>query len=221
MHEGHRSRMRKKYIEYGADVFAAHEMLEMLLFYAKKREDTNALAHCLIDTFGSFDGVLDADIKDLMNVKGVGEQTAVLIKLTKDLSEYYHKAKWRDARTLLNVEETGYYLVDMIGAKPYESLYILCLENANKILIFQEVERGCVSSATVNIRKVVEIAIRNNAAKVVIAHNHPSGIVSPSQQDIALTQVLKKAFTSIDIKMIDHIIVGGQGFTSLAKDGRI
>ena len=221
MHEGHRERIREKYLENGLNIFSPHEIIEMMLFFSKPRENTNPLAHELIEAFGSFTGVLDADARDLMKINGVGKQTAVLIKLFKDVSEYYQKERWRGAKRLHNVEEIGYYILDMIGDKPYESLYVLCLDNANKIISFSEVERGSVSSSAINMRKVVETAVRNNAEKIVLAHNHPSGIIIPSQEDIDITDQFGKAFKALNIKMLDHIIVGGKGFTSLAKENHI
>lgn len=213
--------MREKYLKHGIEAFSPHEILEMLLYYSKRRENTNPLAHELIDAFGSVSGVIDADPQDLKNIKGVGDASVVLIKLIKDIFEYYQKEKWQEVKRLNTVDEIGFYLTDMIGDKPYESLYILCLDNANKILDFIEVERGSVSSSAINIRKVLETAIRHNAEKVVLAHNHPSGLITPSQEDINMTAVFSDAFSAITIKMIDHIIVGGKGYTSMAEKGFI
>ncbi|MBQ7718298.1 MAG: DNA repair protein RadC [Clostridia bacterium] len=221
MHDGHRERMRERYLKYGIDSFAPHEILEILLYYVKKRENTNPLAHDLINAFGSLSGVIDADAKDLLNTDGVGEQTVVLIKLIKDIFEYYQKEKWGDIIRLNNVDEIGYYIQDMIGDKPYESLYLLCLDNANKILAFQEIERGSVSSAATNPRKIIETAVRNHAEKAVLAHNHPSGIITPSQEDLIFTHQMRESFKAIKINMIDHIITGGNGFTSMAREGYI
>ena len=221
MHQGHRQRMREKYLKYGIEAFSPHEILEMLLYYSKSRENTNPLAHGLIEAFGSVSGVIDADPRDLKNIKGIGDSSVVLIKLIKDIFEYYQKEKWAEVKRLNTVEEIGFYLTDMIGDKPYESLYIMCLDNANKILDFLEVERGSVSSSAINIRKILETAIRHNAEKIVLAHNHPSGLITPSQEDINMTSVFRDAFSAITIKMIDHIIVGGKGFTSMAEKGFI
>ena len=221
MHEGHRQRMRKKYLKYGIEAFSPHEILEMLLYYSKTRENTNPLAHELINSFGSLSGVIDADPRDLKNIKGIGDSSAVLIKLIKDVFEYYEKEKWQEVKRLGSVDEIGFYLTDMIGDKNYESLYMLCLDNSNKILDFVEVERGSVSSSAINVRKVLETAIRHNAEKVVLAHNHPSGLTTPSQEDIEMTAMFKDAFSAMTIKMIDHIIVGGNGFSSMAQKGFI
>ena len=144
-----------------------------------------------------------------------------MIKLIKDVFEYYEKEKWQEVKRLGSVDEIGFYLTDMIGDKNYESLYMLCLDNSNKILDFVEVERGSVSSSAINVRKVLETAIRHNAEKVVLAHNHPSGLTTPSQEDIEMTAMFKDAFSAMTIKMIDHIIVGGNGFSSMAQKGFI
>jgi DNA repair protein RadC len=219
MHDGHRALMRDKYIKNGIDSFAPHEILEIVLYYSRPRGDTNELAHKLIDEFGSLSNVFDANINDLCNVKGVGCQTAVLIKLIADLFGYYHKNRWTLKPRLTNVTEVGVYAVDMVGERTVESFFILSLDPLRTVTAWTEVERGTVSEANVNIRKVVECAIRSRAHSVVLVHNHPSGSLHPSEEDINVTYKVCKAFDSIGISVLDHIIVGGRNFTSMCERG--
>jgi len=217
MHEGHRELMRERYFKNGIDSFAPHEVLEIVLYYSRPRGDTNELAHRLINEFGSLPNVFDANINDLCNVKGVGRQTAVLIKLVADLFGYYHKIRWSLKPRLTNVTEVGVYAVDMVGDRTVESFFVLCLDPLRTVMAWSEVERGTVSEANVNIRKVVESAIRNRAHSVVLVHNHPSGSLHPSEEDINVTYKICQAFDAIGIPVIDHIIVGGRSFMSMCE----
>ncbi len=110
MHEGHRARMRDKYLKSGISSLSEHEIAELLLFYSMPRVNTNEAAHRLIDTFGSLSNALDADAKDLINVKGIGEQTAVFLKLVKDIALYCQKDKWRERPVLRHTAEGGTYI---------------------------------------------------------------------------------------------------------------
>lgn len=219
MHEGHRELMREKYIKNGIDSFAPHEILEIILYYSRPRGDTNEIAHALINEFGSLSNVFDADINDLCNVKGVGTNSAVLIKLIADLFGYYHKLRWSPKPRLTNVTEVGAYSVDMVGERTIESFFVLSLDPLRTVIAWSEVEKGTVSEANVSIRKVVECALRNRAHSVVLVHNHPSGSLHPSEEDISITYKICRAFDSIGIEVVDHIIVGGRSFTSMCERG--
>lgn len=219
MHEGHRGRMREKYIKNGIDSLAEHEVLEMLLYYSVLRGNTNETAHLLLKEFGCIANVFDADVEDLMHVKGVGEQSAVLIKMIKDMASYYNRSVWSERPTLSNSVDTGLYLVDMIGSPSDECFYLLSLNAARKVLSFNLIERGTVNSSSVSVRKVVEHAVKNRASSVVFAHNHPSGRLVPSENDIELTKLLERAFEPIGIAALDHFIVGGGGYLSMSEAG--
>lgn len=219
MHEGHRGRMREKYIKNGIDSLAEHEVLEMLLYYSVPRGNTNETAHLLLKEFGCIANVFDADAEDLMNVRGVGEQSAVLIKLIKDMASYYNRSVWSERPTLLSTEDTGLYLTDMMGNPSYECFCLLSLNAARKVLSFNVIERGTVNSSAVSVRKVVENAVKNRASSVIFAHNHPSGRLLPSENDIELTKLLQRAFEPLEIAVLDHFIIGGGGYLSMSEAG--
>lgn len=219
MHEGHRKRMREKLLSGGIDSLNPHEVLEVILFYSIPRGNTNPIAHDLIKSFGSLSNVFDADIADLMSVKGVGESSAVLIKTISALSDYCQRLRWAEHPLLSNVNETGAYILDMIGDRRDEYFFLLSLDISGQVISFNEIEHGTVSSSGVDIRKVLECAVRCRASSVVLAHNHPTGRLIPSSSDIELTGALQRAFDAIGIALTDHMIVGGGGFISMAEKG--
>lgn len=221
MHEGHRERMRKKFFKGGISSLEPHEILEIILYYSIPRGDTNQIAHDLIKSFGSLSNVFDADIKDLINIKGVGESSAVLIKTIASLSDYCQKLRWSEHPHLKNANDTGAYILDMIGERPEEYFFLLSLDISGKVISFNEIEHGTVSSSNVDTRKVLECAIRCRASSVVLAHNHPTGTLLPSSGDIELTNSMMRAFDAIGIALTDHFIVGGGGFISMAEKGYI
>jgi len=221
MHEGHRERLRAKLLSGGLSSLNEHEILEIILFYAIPRQNTNPIAHELIDTFGSLANVIDADLTDLMSVKGIGENSAAFIKIIGTLADYCQRLRWRDKPFLKNANDTGTYLLDMIGDRREEYFFLLSLDISGKVISFNEIEHGTVTGSNVDVRKVLECAIRCHASSVVLAHNHPTGRLIPSENDISLTNVLAHAFDAVGITVIDHIITGGGGFISLSEKGYI
>lgn len=221
MHEEHRKRMRERYLQSGIEAFAPHEVLELLLFYALPRVDTNGIAHRLIEKFGGFAGVLDADISDIKEIKGMGENSAVMLKLIGDSYNLYYKSKWKPRLSLLNSTEVGAYAVDMIGDKTEEVFSVISLDPARRVIAMTEVERGSVSRTSIDIRKVVECVIRTRANSIILVHNHPSGTLHPSDSDILITKKLIDVFENMNIPVYDHIIVAKRSFLSMADRGFI
>lgn len=219
MHEGRRKRLRYRFREFGIDNFAEHEALELMLYYVIPRADTNPLAHALIDEFGSFSDVLDADFKDLLKVKGVGENVALFLKLFPQVFNYYSKNKNKQNPVLLNSTMAGEYAVSFIGERIYEVFVIICLDAQRKVLSAKIIDEGTVSETFVHPRKVAEYVLRENAHSVIIAHNHPSGTLHPSEDDLVLTKKLCSMFEYMGIPVIDHIIVANGKFASMADRG--
>ena len=152
MHEGHRQRIRNRYITNGIEGFAPHEIIELALFYSDPRGDTNAKAHHLIEKFGSVANIFDADIDDLLKVKGVGQQTAVLLKLIPDLYNYYHKTKWEKHPVLATPDCAGLYAVDMVGEATTEGFYLISLDSARKVICFSKIADGTVAGVNISTR---------------------------------------------------------------------
>lgn len=219
-HKGHRERKRQQFLRYGADPFSDHELLEVLLFYAYGQRDTNPIAHALIDRFGSLAAVLSAPVEELEKVPEVGRSTAVLIALVPAL---YRKALISAASERAVILDTtqrcGDYFRALFAAQAREVFYQACLDGKGKLLNLYRISEGDVSSVTLNIRTIAENAIRANAVQVVLAHNHPSGIALPSEDDINTTEQAKKALGTVGVRLADHIIVADGDFVSMADSG--
>ena len=188
IHDGHREKMRRRFLSGGLEQFADHEALELLLYYAIPRRDTNPIAHALIDRYGSLSAVLAAPVEDLQKVEGIGESAAILLKLVPRLCA---KARLADAdrqELILNTaSRAGAYLLERFYGEQNEVIYQLCLDRKGKLLACKKLGEGSIASAALDVRKLVENAILHSASSVVLAHNHPSGIASPSHEDYAAT----------------------------------
>jgi len=220
LHDGHREKMRRRFLETGLDSFAEHEALELLLFYAIPRRDTNALAHQLMDHFGSLDAVLSAPVEELMRMDGIGENAAVLLKLVPRVVQ---KAKLAaNKETIINsTEKAGDYLLERFRGEKNEVIYQLCLDRKGKLLSCRRLNEGGADSSELNIRRLVENALLVSASAVILSHNHPSGIALPSSEDYATTERVQTALNMVGVALVDHIIVADDDFVSMADSGTL
>lgn len=209
VHDGHRERVRRRFLEGGLSGFADHEILELLLCYAIPQGDVNPLAHALMDRFGSLSGVLSAPVELLTQVKGVGERTAVLLRLAD-----------MEREVILNTRENvGAYLLELFSQERNEAVYQICLDGKGKLLACRRLGEGSASAVNLDMRKVVENAILHSASSVILAHNHPSGIALPSSDDQAATEQVRVALGAIGVRLEDHIIVADGDFVSFSESG--
>ena len=202
----------------GIDHFEEHQILEMLLFYAIPRRDTNEIAHGLIKEFKDLAGVLDAKIEDLEKVEGMGGNSATLLSLMGPLSRRYQSCKFKGKHQLNSSQKAGEYAMHLFTDVRYECFYLICLNNQNQVRHAAKTFEGTINEAAVYPRVVVETALKHHASSVILAHNHPGGSLKPSQGDIQVTKRIKEALDAIDIKVIDHIIVGDNRYYSFAED---
>ena len=220
IHDGHREKMRRRFLGGGLEHFAEHEALELLLYYAIPRRDTNPIAHALMENYGSLSAVLAAPVEDLQKINGIGESAALLLKLVPHIC---HKARLSDAdrqELILNTaDRAGAYLLERFFGETREVIYQLCLDRKGKLLACKRLGEGNVASAALDIRKLVENAILNSASGVILAHNHPSGIAMPSEEDYGATQRAKAALATIGVALADHIVVADRDFVSMAESG--
>lgn len=214
LHKGHRERMRKRFLTEGGEGFADHELLEMLLFSAVPRGDTNALAHKMIREFGSLNMLLESDAVEISRRCSVKESTAILICLQMELMRRYKQAQWKNLVEIDSVQKAGAYAVDLLGNYHYERFYVLCLDSQRRVIHCSLISEGTVSEALVQPRMVVEAALKYRAASVILMHNHPGGCNIPSFADVELTTRLRKVLQEIDIEVADHIIVAENKFFS-------
>ena len=219
VHDGHREKMRTRFLAGGLETFAPHEALELLLYYAIPRRDTNPIAHALMERYGSLTAVLNAPVEDLKKVEGIGENAAVLLHLVGPLAQ---KASLEEAEreTAINSSHrAGEYLLTVFAGKKRETIYQLCLDQKGKLLACKNLGEGGVAAAALDIRRVVENAILTSASAVILSHNHPSGIALPSSEDYSLTDRAKAALATIGVALTDHIIVADGDYVSMADSG--
>lgn len=216
-HSDHRQRVKARFRKEGLDGFEEVHVLELLLFYCIPRKDTNILAHHLLNHFGSLTQVLEAPMEELEKVPGIGEHAATLIGLITEISRYYLVSKAANQEILKTTQECGQYMVPYFVGRRDETVFLLCLDAKCKVLCCKEAGRGSVNSANVSIRRIVELALGVNATTVILAHNHPSGIAVPSQEDILTTKKLAVALDSVDVVLADHVVVADDDFVSLAE----
>ncbi len=207
MAEGHRERLKNRFLNQGLDGFEPHNALELMLFYTLPRRDTNGIAHDLIDRFGSFSGVLDADYEELMTVNGVSSHTATFIKLLPDIFRYYQKDLDRSVHIFSGLDSIGRYFIDQFIGINREVVFLLLLDSNNRLISCSMIHDGSVTSAGVNIRKLISESISKDASSIAIAHNHPGGIPLPSPDDISFTEDLARALSIMQIELVDHFVI--------------
>ena len=215
MHENHRERVKNRFLTTGLDDFAPHNVLELLLFYAIPQRDTNELAHSLIERFGSLDKVFDAPIEELKKIRGISEHSATLIKLIPALARRYTIEKNKKDIIFNDVDTMGNYFVAKYIGVTVETVLLLSLDNKFNAIDCTVIHEGSVNSCEITVRRLAEIAFKNNASMVVLAHNHPSGLAIPSSADLFTTRQLKTALNLLGIKMLAHIVVAGENYTNI------
>lgn len=207
-HEGHRQRMRDKFLAEGNfDSFPTHNLLEMMLFYSSPRSDTNELAHTLLNQFGSIKDVLDAPYDALMNIKGVGQHTAILIKLVQNLVKNYNYNESANIKYVKTITDAVNYLTPIFCNKSTECVVMLCINHSGKLIKTSFISNGSIDSTQLDLRKLVFEALSCHATRIVLAHNHPGGVCAPSGADIAATKAIAKALGNMKITFVDHIII--------------
>lgn len=221
VHEGHRQRLKRRFIEEGLDGFEDHQVLELLLFFSIPRKDTNEIAHKLISTFGSISNVFESHPKELQKVGGVGENSAILISLISQIARRYLADKAKKTFQLRNVEVAAEYIKSLFVGRKNEVFYVICLDTQLNVIHSAALFEGTVKEAVVYPRKVVECVLRYNASSVILAHNHPGGSIKPSMDDIKTTQKIVNALSTIGVSVNDHFIVTGDKYFSFAQNGML
>lgn len=220
IHEGHRGRLRTRFLEDGLDGFDDHQVLELLLFHVIPRGDTNPTAHRLMDRFGSLSAVLEADPRDLASIDGMGVRAAAFLSLVPQVTRrYLHDRVRRDNPRLNSSETVIEYVSPLMTGRPEEVFYVLCLDSHCRVLYPAVISEGTVKEAHVAPRHVVEQVLRHRASSVVLAHNHPGGAAKPSNADHRLTELLVQTLGAVGIPVLDHVIVAGDQTYSFAREG--
>ena len=218
LHDGHRQRLKARFQKEGLDHFEKHQVLELLLFYCLPRQDTNPIAHRLLDKFGTVDEVMKASPAELKMVEGVNDGVVQYLRLLREL-ERYRSVERVDNVFLNTLEDCGTYIIPYFDNRRNETVFLLCLDAKRKLISCKLVGEGSVNSAGVPIRRIVEMAMNEGASSVVLAHNHPSGFAVPSAEDQATTIRLARALSAVEIVLADHIVVADGDCVSMVQSG--
>ena len=218
IHQGHRNRLRRRYLSSGPDGFADHELLELLLGFCIPQKDTNPIAHDLIARFGSFRGVLDADPEELTRVESVGSYCVFLLKLLPALSRRYYEELSTDHLRFLESDRIVEFFIPRFIGRREECLYAAFLDENRRLINCSLQYIGSISAVEIHAAKVLETARRTGCKSVVIAHNHFNDCV-PSVQDLAATRDVFRALSKAGFRLLDHIIVCGNEGLSLQEGG--
>ncbi|WP_269541486.1 JAB domain-containing protein [Cerasicoccus fimbriatus] len=215
-HHGHRARLRERFMRGGLDNFADHEAVELLLTLCIPRRDVKPLAKKLLAHFGSLKGILDAPMDELQQLDGMGQVTPVALRIIKETMVLYLRQQAEQLPMLDSVDA----LIDLfrarLGELKHEVFEVAYLNHSYQLMKngVERLEEGLANRATVYPQKVARAALQRHAVYVVIAHNHPTGELEPSQQDLRLTTAIKAACDAVGINLLDHIIATSDGATS-------
>lgn len=218
---GHRQRLKEKFKKTKFSDWQDYEILEFALTFVIPRKDTKPLAKELIKKFGSLQQVLHADIETLSSTKNIKEHSAVFIKFLNEFSLKYAQLKMEQKEKISSPQDVLTFFQTNIGFSKDEIIYALFLNASNKILLHQPVSKGVVNRSAIYPRKIAELALKCNATSAIIAHNHPGGSCKPSQNDIIATEAVVKALKTIDVVLLDHLIITNNGYYSFKDNSLI
>lgn len=215
IHAGHRKRMLDSYLRGGLDAFSEVETLELLLSYAIARRDVNPIAHALLREFGDLSRVLEAPVAQLVRVPGVGERSAALIHLVGELWRKSENSRFEHTVFLRSTGELGNYLAARSVGLREERAWLLSLDAKCRVIECRELCRGAVNAVNLPFRKLVEAALLANASSVVLAHNHTTGTMIPSLDDVEYTRDAYRALRLVDVVLTDHLILCDGNYLSM------
>jgi DNA repair protein RadC len=209
---GHRARLRERFLKGGFASLADYEVVELILTLCLPRRDVKPIAKALLKKFGTLRGVLDAPVEDLQSLSGVGSVTPVALRIIRETASLYLRQEVEGRSVLDNVDKLADFWRARLGPLRHEVFEVAYLDHHYQLLEdgVERLEEGTVAETTVYPRKVMELALRKHAAHIVVAHNHPTGDVTPSEHDKRLTRALQLAGQPLGIKVIDHVIVAAQ-----------
>lgn len=220
IHAGHRERVRKRYIDEGLSGFKKHEVLELLLFYAIQRADTNELAHRLLNAYnGNLSEIMGADVKSLSSIPGIGDNAAVFLTMIPQVFKIYREELMR-REGISGREKVEEYIANRFTGERVERVLIACLDYKMNLIGCEFTDTGSVNFSSVNLRNIIDACLRYNATMAIIAHNHPRGTALPSKEDLTTTLRVKQALDIVGVRLIDHMIVAGEDYISLACSKR-
>jgi DNA repair protein RadC len=219
--QGHRRRLRERFLKSGLAGFQDYEVVELLLSLGTPRKDCKQPAKDAIKKFGSLRGVLEAAPEDLQEIEGIGPSNAFGIRLMREVAREFLEARLRDRPYVSSSAEVFDYLYTAMRGLKNEVFKLLHLDAANRIIAVEDLPEGTVNAGAVSVRSIVEAALRRHSVSLVVAHNHPSGAVTPSLADKQLTRELVQAARLVNIRVLDHLVIGDNRFYSFGGEGLI
>lgn len=219
LHDGHRKRLKQQFLAHGED-FHDHQLLELLLCYSIPQGDVNELAHSLLEKYGSLAGLMDALPESLQQVPGVGEHTAVLLKMIPKLAGRYFDSRTALGTILDSTRAARDFLMPYFsqGARN-EMVYLVCMDAKYKVLGCHKLGEGSVNAADITPRKVVETVLAHNATTAILAHNHVSGLALPSDADYTTTRRLWNVLRDVGVELCDHLVFADDDMVSMKDSG--
>lgn len=219
--EGHRSRLKDRFLKNGLNGFHDYEVIELLLSLNTPRKDCKQSAKLLLKRFKTFPAVLEADRQSLCEIQGVGPANSLGLRLIKAVADRYLEARIISRDVVQNPRDLMAYLKQVIGHRTKEVFVGIFLDAKNRVLTSRILFTGTLTTSSVYPREVIISALQHNAAAIIFAHNHPSGDVEPSKSDIQITRKLFFALRYVGITLHEHMIIGNEGVYSFASQGLI
>lgn len=218
---GHRQRLREKYFSQGIEALSEEELVELLLTLGQPRRNCKPMARAAIKRFGGLRGVLAADPADLAEIEGLGERSIIGLRLVHETGRRFLRARLMGRDFVYSTKETFDYLYHALRDKGTEAFQVLYLDAKNGVLAVEEPFKGSVAGVKIEPQVILRQALLHKAAQFVCAHNHPSGDVRPSTDDIRLTEQLATSASVIGLKLVDHLIIGENNYYSFAESGQL
>lgn len=215
MGAGHRQRVYKKIFDYGIDVLQEHEFLELCLFSVCKMKNTNGYAHALLDKFGNLESVCNASEEELMKIEGIGKESATFLRLIPEIARgyYVHTSKKKDNK-YIDYEDIAKRCVAILSGLKNEAIYVLCFDSQRHLIKETKIAEGSPGCVSIEPRKVVEAIVATSTTSIAMCHNHPSGVLVPSREDLISTQAIITLMNNIKIEFIDHFLVANGEWVS-------
>ena len=223
IHKGHRQRLKQKFLTYGHEVLSEHELLELLLFFSVPYKNTNELAHKLLNEFGSFSGIIEADYETLRNldIKDMKDNSACLLKLVLSCVSRYNSQKNDISKAQITPQNIGIFAKNLFYGHNEEVSYALLLDKECYVKNIKMISKGTINATPIYPREVIKFAVSHDEPYMMIMHNHPSGTANPSESDVKATKSLINALSYAEVRLIDHVIVAGDSVVSMAKESDI
>ena len=208
VHDGHRERLRTRFLSSPSS-FEDHELLELLLFYAVPRKNTNELAHKLLDRFGSIKGVIDAGLPALKTIDDIGDNSAIFFRAIAEALLRYERCERKTTSIMSSYDTLSKYLKSLFVGTENEISYIILMDSSKNLITCEKISEGYSCGNVMSTRYLTTLALNNNAACAILAHNHPGGRAIPSREDFYSTSIIKSTLNNLGITLLEHFVVEG------------